>query len=153
MSWRQFKTLPAGIKVEKVEKGGEEGGFSTLNTLIPPEEILNKASAVISSMTPTDRHLSEESDRRTEFCETHRRMIGGVCNRNNNLDGCLLWELIRVGEKIELAAGYGIVEGITVGDVLQWARHPEDIDRMRKDRRLLLACCEAIKPLKPVRGI
>jgi len=96
----------------------------------------SKASAVTSSMTPTDRHLSDESDRRADFCETHRRMIGGVCNWNNNLDGCLLWELIRVGEKIELAAGHGIVEGITVGDVLQWARHPEDIDRMRKNRRL-----------------
>ena len=40
MSWRDFKTQSDGIKVIKVGKPPEPPPFTTLNTLIPPEEIL-----------------------------------------------------------------------------------------------------------------
>lgn len=40
MSWRDFKTQSDGIKVVKVGKPPEPPPFTTLNTLIPPEEIL-----------------------------------------------------------------------------------------------------------------
>lgn len=40
MSWRDFKTQSDGIKVVKVGKPLEPPPFTTLNTLIPPEEIL-----------------------------------------------------------------------------------------------------------------
>jgi hypothetical protein len=84
----------------------------------------------------------------------HRELIDGNCTRYNvmsgiepgdrvtALDRCLLWRLVKVGTRIELAGAAEVLPGVTVADVLQRIRHLGDQDRVRKERRLLLICAE-----------
>lgn len=99
--------------------------------------------------------LADEAERRADFCERHRLLIGGDCERFNvierltpgdqaaALDACLLWRLIRTGQEIERAGAAEILPGTTVADVLAWVRHPQD-DATCKERRLLLTAAESI---------
>lgn len=108
------------------------------------ERLKGKVETVSEPATSADP-LAIESDRRFDFCETHRLLIGGICHRHNQLDGCLLWSLVKAGKRIELTAGCEVVEGVIVGDVLQWVRHAEDINRIRHERRLLLTCYDTMR--------
>lgn len=166
MDWRKFKRLPAVEKVEKVEKPlvfTITPPFSTLNTFSSCNWDLKKAPATVPRHRPdpptdNEARLADEAERRADFCERHRLLLGGNCDRLDvierwapgdqaqALDACLLWRLIRTGQKIELAAPAEIVGAVTVGDVLAWvAVNPKDVEAIRNERRLLLTCAESME--------
>lgn len=118
--------------------------------------VLNGFAEVINTqLTYAERGISDEAERRADFCNMHRELIGGNCTCYNvtkgiepgdrvaALDGCLLWQLIKAGPRIELAGAAEVMPGVTVADVMQKVRHPTDQDRVRKERRLLFICAEA----------
>ena len=117
---------------------------------IDGEQISEIQPANLSNVTPYQQRLIDESGRRFDFCEQHRWLLGGTCkqlevierrapgNAAAALDACLLWQLIRTGQNIEAAVAVEIVAGITVRDALRWVANSQDVDTIRKERRLLL---------------
>ena len=128
-------------------KGSMQGShFQAKNELSLADQVKR------STLTKNEQALADEAERRDDFCNMHREMIGGNCTHYNvtkevepgdrvvALDGCLLWRLIKAGLRIELAGAAEVLPGVTVADVLQRIHHPGDQDRVRKERRLLLIC-------------
>ena len=158
MDWRQFKTATKGKKEEKEEKPP----FATLNTFFSTNTDLKTAPAATPRTAPPEptgyrATLTEESARRFDFCTTHRQLLGGACRHLDvmdrrtpgdpatALDGCLLWQLVRCGQHIERAGAAEVLPGMTVADVLCWVTHSQDVDAIRKERRLLLTCAVSMR--------
>lgn len=192
--------------LQKAQKGGYYSFCSTEGRHIlekqtaphPPQRQgtpPGSAPALRSNGTEYNTRLADEAERRADFCNLHRDMLGGTCRHfdmikrlggfpenwkttgaewldgfpeynkttdragfieNNKstspgdqakaLDACLLWRLIRCGEKIERAAPAEIVGGVTVADVLRWVLvNAKDVEVIRKERRLLLTCAESLQ--------
>lgn len=109
------------------------------------------------ALSGCQRQLADEAERRADFCNIHRAMLG-ACERFSiierltpgdqaaALDACLLWRLIRTGQNIEQAGAAEIVGGVTVGDVQRWVSvNGKDLEAIRKERRLLLTCAESLQ--------
>lgn len=163
-------------------KHGVSGNAATATPATPATDRLETTPSVATvatvavATTPTtpakqatytqyEKQLADEAERRADFCNIHRAMLGtcehfNVIERLGNsaanstittdqaaaLDACLLWRLIRTGRNIEQAAQAEIVGGVTVGDVLAWVSvNAKDVEAIRKDRRLLLTCAESLQ--------
>lgn len=121
-------------------------------------EKLKQPSGRLVNLTKYEQNLVDEVECREDFCSTHRKMLGGSCphynvtkgiehgDRIESLDNCLLWILARAGPQLEPASAAGIVEGVTVGNVIKWvAANDNDLAALRKERRLILTCAEALQ--------
>lgn len=162
MNWRAFKKTPGDFKPFKPSKSPTEEDVSHLKGLkgLSPDKqelvYIGEQPTNFQNFTQTEQALADEAERRADFCTTHRELIGGNCTHYNvtkgvspgdrtaALDGCLLWQLVKSGPRIELAGPAEVSPGTTVADVMQWIRHPGDIDLTRKERRLLLICAKSM---------
>ena len=162
MNWRAFKKESGDFKPFKPSKPPTEEDDSHLKGLegLSPDKqeliYIGEQPTNFQNFTQTEQALADEAERRADFCNTHRELIGGTCthynvtkgfapgDRTTALDCCLLWQLVKSGQRIELADAAEVSPGTTVADVLQWIRHPGDIDLTRKERRLLLTCAKSM---------
>jgi hypothetical protein len=146
--------LPKLPKPPFDSKDSTEGEHISVNK---PLQHLQETPTPLQQAT-YEQQFAAESGRRDDFCNTHRGMLGGFCDRFNvieqmapgdrmaSLDACLLWQMVRVGQKIELAAGVEIVRGVTVGDVVSWVSvSAKDLESIRNERRLLLIVAETFQ--------
>jgi hypothetical protein len=142
----------------------ETSGFLTENSGKQSKhnniEIMHQTSHPVLPVVrsdPKSNPLAEESDKRFDFCEMHRRMMGGECYCADAIDGskkagitapfrdCLLWQIVKAEQKLDRMAGMAIIDGVTLGDCLAKLDDSEDqADLFIRDKRWILCFAETI---------
>ena len=158
MNWRAFKRPAEGLKGLKGLKPIEKPKVDPLKPLKPLKLAEPFFKIARPRLSISRQQLAEEAEHRDDFCNTHRKMIGGVCQHYNvtkgfesgdrvaALNSCLLWRLVNSGRNLEKVDAAEIVGAITVGDVLRWVSvNDKDLEALRKERRLLLTCAESLQ--------
>lgn len=114
MSWRDFKTQSDGIKGVKVGKPPEPPPFATLNTLIPPEEILKTDEPAPDLFTLIGETLAEIDRAGRPWTGWRRSLTAEHCRSlkeaERDIDRAVL-----VGDRAAAVAGLERYKELTLG--------------------------------------